>query len=274
MVEIRSDMQVSVLIFGYLKETTGRAEATISMPEGKSVGDLLEACATIWPGIEPYYDVIAVALNEEYAQRDAVLHDGDKVALIPPVSGGAPDAPPESNPTSDTEPAANAEAEAAESKPAGAALLTNDPIDTPGVVAVMKKGSDGAVVMFEGIVRNQTRGRQTLYLDYEAYEEMALKQISGLVQQALNDYAVRGVALIHRLGRMEIGETSVLIVVASAHRGPAYEASRWLIDTLKKTVPIWKKEYFVDGAVWADGEPFPAEISRAGVAAEPEGASN
>jgi molybdopterin synthase catalytic subunit len=114
--------------------------------------------------------------------------------------------------------------------------------------------------VFDGIVRNQTRGRRTLYLDYTAYEPMALQQMEQLAQQALNSYAVRAVWLVHRLGRLQIGESSVLIAVASAHRTAAFDACRWLIDTLKKTVPIWKKEYFEDGAVWPDGEPFPPEI--------------
>ena len=93
---------------------------------------------------------------------------------------------------------------------------------------------------------------------------MALRQMEQLAQQALANYAVRDVRIVHRLGRLQIGETSVYIVVASAHRAAAFDACRWLIDTLKKTVPIWKKEYFEDGAVWADGEPFPPEIPRAG----------
>ncbi len=130
------------------------------------------------------------------------------------------------------------------------------------VLAKLRRPEDGAEVVFEGVVRNNTRGRQTLYLDYEAYEEMALKQMEELATQALGQFKVRDVAIVHRLGRLEIGETSVLIAVASAHRGAAFDACRWLIDTLKRTVPIWKKEHFVDGAVWADGEPFPAEIPR------------
>lgn len=127
--------------------------------------------------------------------------------------------------------------------------------------------------MFEGIVRNHTRGRKTLYLDYEAYEEMARQQMEGLAEQALKQFQIREVALVHRLGRLEIGETSVLIVVASAHRGAAFDASRWLIDTLKRTVPIWKKEYFEDGAMWADGEPFPEEIPRGSGSPSPDRAS-
>ncbi len=105
------------------------------------------------------------------------------------------------------------------------------------------------------------RGRKTLHLDYESYREMALEQMRGLTTEAVTKFGVREVALVHRLGRLVVGETSVLIVVASAHRGAAFDACRWLIDTLKKTVPIWKKEQFVDGAIWADGEPFPDDIA-------------
>jgi MoaE-MoaD fusion protein len=137
------------------------------------------------------------------------------------------------------------------------------PIEPASVLAEIKQGEDGAVVVFEGVVRNQTRGRKTHYLDYEAYEEMALQQMEGLAAQALEQFPIRDVIIVHRLGRLEIGETSVLIAVASAHRGAGFDACRWLIDTLKRTVPIWKKEYFEDGAVWADGEPFPGEISLA-----------
>lgn len=143
------------------------------------------------------------------------------------------------------------------------AAIVRESIDTRSILDRLKRPEDGAAIAFEGIVRNNSRGRQTLYLDYEAYEGMALKQMEDLAEQALRHFKVHDVAIVHRLGRLEIGEISVLIVVASAHRAPAYEASRWLIDTLKRSVPIWKKEYFVDGAVWADGEPFPEEIPRA-----------
>ena len=128
------------------------------------------------------------------------------------------------------------------------------------VIAAIKAGADGAVCVFDGIVRNNTRGRETLYLDYEAYREMALEQMQGLAAEAVTKFGVREVALLHRLGRLQVGETSVLVVVASAHRGAAFEACRWLIDTLKRQVPIWKKETFADGVEWADGEPFPADV--------------
>jgi molybdopterin synthase catalytic subunit len=170
--------------------------------------------------------------------------------LLPPVSGGAPEAAGES-------PARQS---------AGSqrhASIIRDAIDPQTTIARLKRGEDGAALVFEGVVRSQTRGRKTLYLDYEAYEKMALEQLESLADQALQRFQIRDVAIVHRLGRLEIGESSVLIAVVSAHRAAAFEACRWLIDTLKQKVPIWKKEYFEDGAVWADGEPFPAEIPRA-----------
>jgi len=146
--------------------------------------------------------------------------------------------------------------------------IVDGPIAADAIVAAMKAGGDGAVCVFDGIVRDNTRGRKTLYLDYEAYREMALEQMHRLASDAVAKFGVRDVAVVHRLGRLMIGETSVLIVVASAHRAAAFDACRWLIDTLKKTVPIWKKETFADGAVWADGEPFPEAL-----AAHPGGGS-
>jgi molybdopterin synthase catalytic subunit len=138
--------------------------------------------------------------------------------------------------------------------------ITDEVIPAAEIVAGIKAGPDGAVCVFDGIVRDNTRGRKTLHLDYEAYREMALEQMRALAAETVTKFGVRDVALVHRLGRLLVGETSVLVVVASAHRGAAFDACRWLIDTLKKTVPIWKKEQFADGAVWADGEPFPSNI--------------
>jgi molybdopterin synthase catalytic subunit len=142
--------------------------------------------------------------------------------------------------------------------------ILDDVLPTSAVIEEIKAGADGAVCVFDGIVRNNTRGRETLYLDYEAYREMALAQMNALAAEAVHKYDVRDIAMLHRLGRLEVGETSVLIVVASAHRGAAFDACRWLIDTLKKQVPIWKKETFVDGAVWTDGEPFPENLALGG----------
>src|SRR5579884_2911716 len=242
-------MQVRVRFFGMLKEVAGRGDDTLGLPEGARVADLLERCAKSAPDLKDYFPVIAVALNHEYSERDAALHEGDEVALIPPVSGG-----------SSQESVVGSQHEDPTSPHA---RITWNTIDTNAALARIKRPEDGAAVVFEGIVRNHTRKRRTLYLDYEAYEDMAIKELESLATQALAEFAIRDVAIVHRLGRLEIGETSVLIVVASAHRGAAFDACRSIIDTLKRTVPIWKKEYFEDGAVWADGEPFPPEISRA-----------
>ena len=227
-------MRVRVLFFGGLKDLAGKSNDLLELPEGALVRDVLAHYLSEVPRMKESLPSLAVAVNQEYAGAETGLKSGDEVALLPPVSGGS-----------------------------GHALIVRDPIDTSGVLQRIKRGEDGAAVVFEGVVRNQTRGRRALYLDYEAYEEMALRQMEDLAEQALKQFQVREVALVHRLGRLEIGETSVLIVVASAHRAAAFEACRWLIDTLKRTVPIWKKEYFEDGAVWADGEPFPEEIPRA-----------
>jgi molybdopterin synthase catalytic subunit len=140
--------------------------------------------------------------------------------------------------------------------------IVREPIEIRDIKEELEHPEDGAAILFEGVVRNNTRGRRTLYLDYEAYESMALNEMEKLAQAALERFKVRDVCLVHRLGRLQIGEISVVIGVGSAHRAAAFEACRWLIDMLKKTVPIWKKEYFEDGAVWADGEPFPEEITR------------
>ena len=226
-------MQVRVLFFGGLKDLAGKSSDLLELPEGALVRDVLAHYLSKVPRMKESMASLAVAVNREYAGAETGLKSGDEVALLPPVSGGS-----------------------------GRALIVRDPIDTQGVLQRIKLGEDGAAVVFEGVVRNQTRGRRTLYLDYEAYEEMALRQMEGLAEQALKQFQVRDIAVVHRLGRLEIGETSVLIVVASAHRAAAFEACRWLIDTLKRTVPIWKKEYFEDGAVWADGEAFPEEIPR------------
>jgi len=243
-------MRVRVIAFGVLKERVSPATATVDLPEGATVGMLLEQVrATLQERTQgDCLRGIAVSVNTEYAQAAHILKDGDEVGLLPPVSGGTA--------CSNATHAAGAFDESGGRKEI-VAVLTHDPVDAERIVAAAKSGEDGAVVVFDGMVRNHSRGRRTLHLDYEAYEEMAVKQMRELGAKARERFAVRQVTIVHRLGRLKIGETSVLIVVASAHRSAAFEACRWLIDTIKQTVPIWKKETFVDGAVWAPGEPFP-----------------
>ena len=143
------------------------------------------------------------------------------------------------------------------------AEITTEPLDVGAIARRVIPVECGATVTLDGYVRKFTKGRETFYLVYEAYEPMALKQMQELAAHALSHFPVREVAIVHRVERLEIGETSVLIAVAAAYRGAAFDACRWLIDSLKRTVPIWKQEFFEDGAVWADGEPFPDTIVRA-----------
>ncbi len=243
-------MHVRVLPFGILKDSLGSAASRVELPEGATVAELLDRLGKARPA--PELRGIAVSVNAEYATAGDVLHDDDEVGLLPPVSGGAG--------CSGTGPLAPS-ADGREEDQTVSTALTCERIDAESLVAAARRAEDGAVVVFDGIARNNTRGRQTLYLDYEAYEEMAEKQLRGLAAEARSRFGVRQVSIVHRLGRLEVGETSVLIVVASAHRAQAFDACRWLIDTLKKTVPIWKRETFADGAVWAPGEPFPEEIA-------------
>jgi molybdopterin synthase catalytic subunit len=236
-------MQVKVLPFGVLKDWLGAGTVTIELPEGATVSELLAQLSAERGG--RLLKGIAVSVNAEYAQTGQVLRAGDEVGLLPPVSGGR----------------GEAGQEVKGGNLGGAVWLTREPIDGARLAAEAKQGEDGAVVVFDGIVRNNTRGRRTLYLYYEAYEEMALKQMGELAAEARAKFGVREVKIVHRLGRLMVGETSVLIVVASAHRGQAFDGCRWVIDTLKKKVPIWKKETFEDGVVWADGEPFPEGLT-------------
>ena len=226
-------MNVRVLFFGQLKDVAGCATDSVDLADGATLADLLAHYEKKIPRLKDFLPSTALSLNQEYASPAARLKDNDEVALLPPVSGGGP---------------------------GSVVKIVHEKIDLHQIVTPLEKTEDGAIVMFDGVVRGHSRGRRTLYLEYEAYEEMALKQMRALAEEALERFDIRDVALVHRLGRLEIGESSVFIAVFSEHRAAAFDACRYLIDTLKRTVPIWKKEYFEDGAVWADGEPFPAEI--------------
>ena len=227
-------MHVHVLFFGRLKDIVGRAEEQAELSEGARVEDLFERYGTRFPELAKFRASVVASVNQEFAEWRAPLASGDEVAFLPPVSGGA-------NP---------AEATVEENLCA----LVRTTIETPEIVAQLKAPPDGAVVVFEGIVRDHSAGRSTLYLEYEAYEAMAIAKMREIGAQMREKFPIRRYAMVHRLGRLEIGETSVLIAVCSAHRAAAFDACRFGIDTLKRNVPIWKKEFFRDGAVWAEGE--------------------
>jgi molybdopterin converting factor subunit 1 len=227
-------MRVRVLFFGRLKDIVGKSEEQAELSDGARVEDLFARYGRSFPELAKFRASVVASVNQEFAEWRTPLAAGDEVAFLPPVSGGA--------------------------NPAGAKLeedlcaLVRTPIETSEIVAQLKAPSDGAVVVFEGIVRDHSAGRSTLYLEYEAYEAMALARMREIGAEIRQKFSIRRYAMIHRLGRLEIGETAVLVVVASAHRAAAFDACRFGIDTIKRGAPIWKKEFFRDGAAWAEGE--------------------
>jgi molybdopterin converting factor subunit 1 len=227
-------MRVRVLFFGQLKDIVGSSEVLVELSDGARVEDLFERYGRSFPELARFRPSVVASVNQEFAEWRQSLSSGDEVAFLPPVSGGAISA--------------------------GAAVeddlyaLVRRRIETPEIVEQLKAATDGAVVVFEGIVRNHSAGRSTLYLEYEAYEAMAIAKMREIGAEMHEKFSIRRFAMIHRLGHLEIGETAVLIAVCSAHRAAAFDACRFGIDTLKRNVPIWKKEFFRDGAVWADGE--------------------
>jgi MoaE-MoaD fusion protein len=221
-------MKVNVLFFGITHDLTGFAQEKLELPEGESLDGLWRLYEARFPRLQSVAASLLMSVNQEIVKGSTTLQDCDEVAFMPPVSGGASE---------------------------DFYRLTRDPICAPELAKQLRAPEDGGVVIFEGIVRNHSRGRTTLYLEYEAYETLAARKMQEVGCEAKRKFAIDGLGMIHRLGRLEIGETSVAIIVSAEHRAAAFEACRYAIDRLKQIVPIWKKEYFADGAVWSEGEP-------------------
>jgi MoaE-MoaD fusion protein len=224
-------MRVRVLFFGQLKDITGVAQEDAELSDGARVEDLFERYGRRFPKLAEFRASIAASVNQEYSGWRTPLATGDEIAFLPPVSGGQ-----------------QAAVEGDIFK------LVREPIRPRELIEGVKAPEDGAMVVFDGFVRNNFKGGKTLYLEYEAYEPMAYAKMREIGAEIRAKFSIRRLAIVHRLGRLEIGETSVWIAVSSAHRGAAFDACRYAIDTLKRAVPIWKKEYFAGGAVWAEGE--------------------
>jgi molybdopterin converting factor subunit 1 len=224
-------MRVRVLFFGQLKDITGVSQEDAELSDGARVQDVFERYGRRFPRLVEFRNSLAASVNREYAGWLAPLANGDEVAFLPPVSGGQQTA---------VDP--------------DIVRLIREPIHPLEMIRTLKAPEDGAVVTFDGFVRNNFKGQQTLYLEYEAYEVMALAKMREIGAEIRTKFLIHRLVMVHRLGRLEIGETSVWIGVSSAHRAAAFDACRYAIDTLKREVPIWKKEYFAGGAVWAEGE--------------------
>ncbi|HUE22232.1 MAG TPA: molybdenum cofactor biosynthesis protein MoaE [Bryobacteraceae bacterium] len=226
---------MKVLFFGVLRDVVGRAEDQLDLDTGVTLGGVFEHYSSRFPRMREMAGSILLARNQEFAGPGTQVADGDEVAFLPPVSGGS---------ASPREISENGNFFA----------LTWHPIVPPKIAGRLLRGEDGAVVTFEGVVRNNTNGRLTHYLDYDCYEPMAIKLMARIGREIAASYAIDRIALVHRLGRILIGETSVAVIVTAAHRRAAFEAALEGIDRLKRVVPIWKKEHFADGEVWVEGE--------------------
>ena len=236
-------MKVRILLFARLKDLLGTDSVELDSPEIESVGDAYRILLARHPELEAFSRSLLVAVNQEFADWNTPVVEGDELALFPPVSGGQK--------PQDTDYPVDSAGDIYQ--------IVRDRIRTRGLESQLTRDQDGAAVTFLGIVRDNTRGRRTTHLYYEAYEPMALRKMREIGESVRKRWQIGQVGMVHRLGQLEIGEVSVAIVITSPHRGVAFESCRYAIDRLKQTVPIWKKEFFEDGEVWVEGEGRPAE---------------
>ncbi|MDQ1558825.1 MAG: MoaE-MoaD fusion protein [Pyrinomonadaceae bacterium] len=253
--DARQTIRVRLLYFGAAREEAGREEEQLEVGSPATAASVFAEVLEAHPALRRFGRSLLVAVNEEYAGAAAEVRAGDEIAIFPPVSGGAAGA---------ADAGAQEEKNDAPDDEHGAASedffeLTIDPINVGAVARRVVPARCGATVTLDGYARQFTRGRgETLYLVYEAYAPMALGEMRRLGQEAHKKFEIAHVGIVHRTGRLEIGETSVVISVSAPHRRAAFEACEWAIRELKRTVPIWKKEFFAGGEVWVEGEGAPA----------------
>jgi molybdopterin converting factor subunit 1 len=226
---------VRVLFFGSARDAVGKEEIHLEIDSGSNAAQAFDQLLLAHPGLGRFGKSLLLAVNQEYAEPNREVHEGDELAVFPPVSGGS---------------------RSASILPASSSSdffeLTTHPIDVGAVARRVVLPECGATITLDGYAREWTKGRRTLYLVYEAYDEMALSEMKRLGRQAHEKFDIAHIGIVHRTGRLEIGETSVVIAVSAPHRRAAFAACEWAIRELKRTVPIWKKEVFEDGEVWVD----------------------
>ncbi|HEY0376822.1 MAG TPA: molybdenum cofactor biosynthesis protein MoaE [Pyrinomonadaceae bacterium] len=239
-------IQVRVLFFGAARDHVGREEAEVSLRAPMNAAAAFEEILSLYPPLRRFGRSLLFAVNQEYARPDTAVRAGDELAVFPPVSGGSGEM------GAGTRGRGDAGKDFFE--------LTTEPIDVGEVARRVVPPECGATVTLDGYVREWTRGRRTLHLAYEAYAPMALSELRRLGREARERFEVAHVGIVHRTGRLEIGETSVVVSVSAPHRRAAFEACEWTIRELKRRVPIWKKEFYEDGEVWVEGEGAPEEL--------------
>jgi len=219
-------VRVVVKLFGAVREAIGEKELSVALPVGACVRDLLALLARDHEIIGRFGERLATSVNLEVVPVETLLEDGDEVALLPPVAGGA-----------------------------GRCWLSDRPLDTAVVSARVEGPGMGGIVVFVGAVRDHARGREIRHLEYEAYAGMAEREMERIADEAAERWQGARVAIAHRTGRLEIGDLAVVVAAAAPHRAEAFAACRYAIDTLKERVPIWKKEFATDGEYWVDERP-------------------
>ncbi len=230
---------VRLLFFGAARDAVGHSDTTLSFPNPTTAAVAFEQVMDNFPALRRFGRSLLFAINEEYAAPDREVRAGDELAVFPPVSGGSAGA---LSPSEDAR-GSNDFFE-----------LTTAPIEVGAVARRIVLPECGATVTLDGYAREWTKGRRTLHLVYEAYPSMAMSEMRRLGREAHERFAIAYIGIVHRTGKLEIGETSVVISVGAPHRHDAFEACEWAIRELKRTVPIWKKEIFEDGEVWVEGE--------------------
>lgn len=228
------EIQITLKLFGSLREAGGASQLEVPLDEGATVGELREWLAARNPLVEKLGDRLAASVNLEIAEETHVLVAGDEVAFLPPVAGG------------------DGAGESGSPPPPRLCTISDVPLSEPEVIGRVEGPDTGGIVSFIGAVRNHARGHQIEYLEYEAYPEMAEREMEKIAAEAASKWPGTRVAIAHRVGHLEIGDAAVIVVAAAAHRGEAFEACRFAIDTLKVRVPIWKREVATDGAYWVD----------------------